>query len=69
MRNLIFSLALFLCPFVSEISAQETGSAQSFESRAKAIAEEIETITREEKAALKFEVEVVNRQLEKGTAT
>ncbi len=68
MRNFIFSLALFLCPIVSQLSAQE-GNQQSFEARARAIAEQIAEITREEKAALKFEVETVNRQLEAGNIT
>lgn len=65
MRNFAISLAVFLCPFLTEITAQH----DTFESRAKGIAETIETITKEEKAALKGEVEWVNAQLEKGAIT
>ncbi len=64
MRNVTIYLALTLCLFATKLVAQET-----FESRAKAIAEKIETINREEKAALKTEVEAINEQLEKGTLT
>jgi hypothetical protein len=42
---------------------------QDFESRAKTIAAKIETITKEEKAALKTEVELINGQLESGAIT
>ncbi|GAA4065212.1 hypothetical protein GCM10022389_07460 [Flavobacterium cheonanense] len=41
----------------------------SFESKAKAIADKIENITKEEKATLKSEVEAVNVQLENGSIT
>jgi hypothetical protein len=41
----------------------------TFESRAKAIADKIETITKEEKLNLKGEVEAVNVQLESGSIT
>jgi len=64
MRNLTVYLTGFLCLFLTEVFSQET-----FEQRAKAIAAKIETITKEEKAALKSEVEVVNAQLESGTIT
>ncbi len=66
MRNLAIYLALSLCLFASKLVAQEK---ETFASRAKAIAEKIETVNREEKAALKVEVEAVNEQLEKGTIT
>jgi hypothetical protein len=64
MRNFTIYLALALCLLASKLVAQET-----FESKAKAIAEKITFITNEEKANLKNEVEEVNLQLEKGTIT
>ena len=64
MRNLIIYLSLLLCSFATKMAAQET-----FETKAKAIATKIENITKEEKAALKLEIEKVNEQLEKGTIT
>jgi len=64
MRNLTFYLTGFLCLFLTSLFAQET-----FEERAKTIAAKIETITKEEKAALKTEVEAVNAQLDNGTIT
>jgi hypothetical protein len=64
MRNIIIYLTLSLCLLASKLVAQET-----FESKAKAIAEKITFITNEEKANLKNEVEDVNLQLEKGTIT
>ncbi len=63
MRNFTIYLAGLLCLLVNEITAQ------TFETRAKAIADKIEQITKEEKAALKSEVEWVNEQLEKGEIT
>jgi hypothetical protein len=42
---------------------------ETFEKRAKTIASKIETITKEEKAALKLEVDAVNNQLINGTIT
>ena len=59
MRNFTIYLTTFLCVFLTKAFAQNT-----FEDRAKSIAEKIETITKEEKAALKTEVEGVNQQLE-----
>lgn len=64
MTKIIFYLITFTVLFISKIQAQET-----FESRAKTIAFKIEQITKEEKAALKLEVEALNLQLEKGTIT
>jgi hypothetical protein len=64
MRNFTIYLVTLLCLFFSKITAQE-----SFESKAKKIAENIEWITREQKALLKVEVEEVNSQLEKGEIT
>lgn len=64
MKNFTIYLALSLCLFASKMVAQET-----FESKAKAIADKIETITKEEKLNLKGEVEAVNVQLESGSIT
>ena len=64
MKNFTVYLATFLCLVVTELRAQE-----SFESKAKKIAENIELITREQKALLKAEIEEVNIQLEKGKIT
>ncbi|MFV8341653.1 hypothetical protein [Flavobacterium sp. XS2P39] len=61
MRNFTIYLALFLCLYASKMLGQET-----FEKRAKNIASKIENITKEEKAALKIEVEAVNNQLISG---
>ncbi|HEX9151930.1 MAG TPA: hypothetical protein VF842_07595 [Flavobacterium sp.] len=62
MRNFTIYLALLLCLYAGKMLGQET-----FEKRAKDIASKIETITKEEKAALKTEVEAVNNQLINGT--
>ncbi len=64
MRNFTIYLVVLLCLFASKMLGQET-----FEQRAKTIASKIETITKEEKAALKIEVEAVNNQLINGTIT
>lgn len=64
MRNFTIYLVLILFLFVSKMIGQET-----FESRAKQIANKIEKVTKEEKAALKEEVEVVNVQLSEGKIT
>jgi hypothetical protein len=64
MRNFTIYLVLILFLFVSKMIGQET-----FESRAKAIGDKIEKITREEKKALKEEVEIVNVQLSEGKIT
>src|SRR5574343_1011577 len=64
MRNFTIYLALFLCLLANKTLAQET-----FEAKARAIAEKIESITKEEKAALKAEIEAVNKELEAGTIT
>jgi hypothetical protein len=62
MRNFTIYLALLLCLLASKMLGQET-----FEKRAKTIASKIETITKEEKATLKLEVDAVNNQLINGT--
>ena len=64
MKNLIIYSAVALCLYSSKICAQE-----SFETRAKQIANRIEQITITEKNALKNEVEEVNIQLEKTLIT
>ena len=64
MRNLTIYLGLVFCLFFNTTKAQET-----FEARAKNIATKIEQITKEEKAALKLELENVNTQLQSGAIT
>lgn len=64
MKNFTIYLAFAACLLVSKLSAQET-----FEGKARAIADKIENITKEEKAALKAEIESVNKELEAGTIT
>lgn len=64
MRNFTFYLAGFLILFLTQVYGQET-----FESRAKTIASKIESVTKEEKLALKDEVESVNIELEKNQIT
>ncbi|UOK42731.1 MULTISPECIES: hypothetical protein [Flavobacterium] len=64
MQKIIFYVVVMLCFFVSKVTAQET-----FEQRANAIAKNIDNITKEEKLALKTEVEEVNEQLAKGKLT
>ena len=64
MKNFTIYAILFLLLLVSKVMGQET-----FESKAAAIARKIEKITKEEKAALKEEVEAVNVQLSEGKIT
>lgn len=64
MRNFTIYLAVAACLLAGKITAQET-----FESKAKQIAEKIERITKEEKETLKVEIEEVNKQFENGTIT
>ena len=64
MKNFTIYLVILVFLFVSKVLGQET-----FESRAKKIANKIEKITKEEKAALKEEVEAVNVQLSEGKMT
>lgn len=64
MRNLTIYLSLILCLFLNKMTAQET-----FEERAKIIAAKIEQITKDEKTALKLEIESVNAQLQAGRIT
>lgn len=62
MRKFTIYIALAACLLASKLLAQDT-----FEAKAKTIAEKIESITKEEKAALKVELEEVNKELEAGT--
>ena len=64
MKNFTLYLAIAACLVASKISAQE-----SFEDKAKAIADKIENITKDEKAALKSELEAVNKDLENNVIT
>ena len=64
MKNFTLYLAVAACLVASKLSAQE-----SFEAKAHAIADKIENITKDEKAALKVELEAVNKELEAGTIT
>ncbi|MBF4518614.1 hypothetical protein IRZ71_19845 [Flavobacterium sp. ANB] len=64
MKNFTVYLVILFFLFVSKVLGQET-----FESRAKDIANKIEKITKEEKEALKQEIEAVNVQLSNGRIT
>jgi hypothetical protein len=64
MKKHTFYLAGFLLLFFSQLYGQD-----SFESRAKSIALKIESVTNEEKLALKAEIELVNMDLEKNNIT
>ncbi|MEO6174175.1 MAG: hypothetical protein ABIP27_03395 [Flavobacterium circumlabens] len=64
MKNFTIYLVILVFLFVSKVLGQET-----FESRAKQIANKIEKVTKEEKQALKEEIEAVNVQLSEGKIT
>lgn len=64
MQKIIFYVAVSLCLFVSKLTAQET-----FEQRAKIIAQNIENITKEEKLALKGKVDLINQDLDANKIT
>jgi len=64
MKNFTVYLVILVFLFVSKVFSQET-----FESRAREIANKIEKITKEEKEALKQEIEAVNVQLSEGKIT
>ncbi|WP_166920422.1 porin family protein [Flavobacterium poyangense] len=64
MKNFTLYLVILVFLFVSKVLGQET-----FESKAASIARKIEKITKEQKALLKEEVEVVNVQLSEGKIT
>lgn len=65
MKSFTLYVVAAVCLLASRLSAQET----SFEDRVKIISNKIEAITREEKAALKTEIENVNKEFEAGTIT
>lgn len=74
MKNFTLYLAVAACLLATKLSAQETKQKDeqtqpTFESRARAIADKIENITKDEKAALKMELEEVNKELDAGTIT
>ena len=62
MRNFTIYLAAALCLFVSKMTAQEN----TFNERVKVISAKIDNVTKQEKEALKREVESVNVELEEG---
>lgn len=66
MQKIILYTVVVLLSFISKLNAQENDSIKSisFEQRAKEIATQIEVITKEEKNALKVEVEAIDKQLE-----
>ena len=64
MNKIIIYIAIAISLFATKSFAQE-----SFESRAKKIADNIENITKSEKEALKNEIELVNAQLDKKEIT
>ncbi len=64
MKNFTIYLVILIFMFVSKVLGQET-----FESKARQIANKIEKITKEEKETLKVEVEAVNVQLSEGKIT
>ena len=61
MKNFIIYLAIFAATTIAKTYGQVT-----FEQKAKGIAYEIEKITKEEKAFLKDQVELINQEFEKG---
>jgi len=69
MRNFIIYVSALLCLFVNRAAAQDTGKRVPFEVEARTIANNISAITKEEKDALKKEVEAVNQQLDNKTIT
>lgn len=64
MKKITISLVAFLCLILTSASAQET-----FEAKAKAIANKVERITEEEKAELKKEVESIDVEYNNSTIT
>lgn len=73
MKNFIIYASMLLSLIVTKATAQGTVKVDvqetSFELRVKLIANKIDAITKEEKAALKAEIESVNKELEAGTIT
>lgn len=64
MTKIIFYLTTLILLFVSKLEAQE-----KFVSQVKSISSKIENITKEEKSALKLEIEAVNMELQNGKIT
>lgn len=74
MTKIIFYLTTFLLLFVSQLEAQDSShngeeAKQTFESKVKLISSNIEKITKEEKSALKIDVEAINVDLQNGKIT
>jgi hypothetical protein len=73
MKNFTIYLAFAACLIASNLTAQNSSRTgdqvqqTSFEDRVKLVANKIAAITKEEKAALKIELEEVNKELEAGT--
>lgn len=66
MRNFTLYLAMAICLLANKLAAQND---ITFEMKVKQISNKIDAITKEEKAALKLEIEEVNKELEAGTIT
>jgi hypothetical protein len=74
MTKIIFYLTAFIMLFACNMQAQDTKQQgeigqKTFESQVKSIATKIEKITKEEKSALKLEIEAVDAKLENGVIT
>jgi hypothetical protein len=65
MQKIIFYTVIMLVSFVGKTFAQE----KTFEERAKEIGNQIEIITKEEKKALKVEIEALDKQIIEGKIT
>ena len=65
MQKIIFYTVIMLISFVGKAIAQE----KTFEERAKEIGNQIETITSEEKKALRVEIEAIDKQIIEGKIT
>ena len=70
MQKIILYTVIVLLSFITNLNAQETDSTkvqkETFEQRARKIANKIEFVTKSEKKALKEKVEAIDLQLEKG---
>jgi len=65
MQKIIFYTVIMLISFIGKTIAQE----KTFEERAKEIGNQIETITSEEKKALRVEIEAIDNQIIEGKIT
>ncbi len=69
MQKIILYTLIVLLSFITNLNAQETDSTkvqkETFEQRARKIANKIEFVTKSEKQALKEKVEAIDLQLEK----